>query len=813
MVDAPDNVIPLEIPPGFLKTTTPLAGKGRFTDGDKVRFPGGQPEKWKGWRKFIDDQLTGIARGAGSWTNQYGNSNIAIGTHLKLYAITGDDTLIDITPIRASSVINTNPFAIPTSTQLITVTDTAFGGSAGDFVTYSGAITAYNMNREFQIVEKLSADTYTIDYGELFTTQEKSLLNFDGVDASTTFTDTNNGAGARIWTAVGNAQLDTADKKWGTASLLCDGTGDCITTPDTADIELSTGDWTIECWFKCNVATGTARAIYGRSDAGFTAAASSLVIRRDSATDFIKAYVSDGSTFAIVTSTTGYTSALNTGWHHIALVRSGNVLKMFLDGVQEGGNVAFTGTLPNLGAVWCIGARTSAAADSWLGWIDGFRLVVGTARYTANFTPPTGPWGTPAGGAAVTAAYQINVGSPGTVYGLGWGAGPWGIGTWSTERTEGIPIDGRYWSVVEYGNDLLASPSLGGLYLWQEATDDRAEVVAGAPTSMRAMFVTGERFIFALGTTTGMTVQWPDVDDLTDWTPAPGNTANSRTLQSGGRLIAGCPLTDGLNLVWSDTSLYIFQKVETDFIYDSRMAGSNCGLIGQGAFCRVSGVAFWMSGQLVHMYAQGVQSIPNFEDIRSFVFEDMDAAQTSKVWCQYDQKNNQVRWGYCSNGATEPDKYFDVSLDGRWIWTTGTLDRTTGTLYRPAQALTLMVDSDSYVWAHDVGVDDGDNAMEAYLTYGLYVLTRGEVNVDITNLVPDCERQVGLLDYEIFTKDRTEDAANLEELTLSVNPGTGLAECRVAGRHFGMTIRSNSLGGDFRFGTHALELGPSGERP
>jgi hypothetical protein len=594
MLATPDNIIPLELPPGFLKTKTPLAGKGRYTDGDKCRFVGDMPEKWGGFEKFIDEQLAGVARGMTSWTNADGNSNVGIGTHLKLYAITGDDTLEDITPIRASSTINNNPFAVVEDETEVTVTDTAHGVSdAGEYVTFSGAtaVGGITIVGEYVITAVVDANTYTIEH--------------------------------------------------------------------------------------------------------------------------------------------------------------------------------------------------SAPATS-----------------TAS-----------GGGNAVVAEYQIPPGSSGTAYGLGWSAGTWGSSTWGTPRTSGgIALSFRYWSVREYGNELMASPSGGTLYLWEEATDDRAEPVSGAPSSMRFMFVTGERFIFALGTTSPMTIQWPDVDDPTDWTPSALNTANTRTLQSGGALMGGCPLTDGLNLVWSDTSLYVFQKDTTDFIYDSRLAGTGCGLIGPQAFDRVSGVAYWMSGQQCHMYAQGVQDIPNFEDVRAYVFEDMDPGQISKTWCLHDQKNNQMRWGYCSRGALEPDKYFDVSLDGKYAWTTGTLARTTGCVHRPATAQTLMVDLDGYVQAHDVGKDDNGAIMPFHLTWGQYALTRGEVNVDVTGILPDTERQVGAISYEITTYERENDPVPVDSQTVSMGPSIGSEELRVCGRIFTMTARCSTLGGDVRFGIPRLELGPSGER-
>ena len=587
--------LPLEVPPGIVKADSPNGANGRFTDGNKVRFYRGKPEKWPGWEQFIDDTLQGICRGAVAWSNKYGNTNTAFGTHLKLYVVSGDDALSDITPIRASSTINTGPFAVTNGLTTVTVTDTSHGADQGDFVTFSGATAAggITISGGYQIVTTIDNNSYTITH-------------------------------------------------------------------------------------------------------------------------------------------------------------------------------------------------TSAATSTTTG-----------------------------GGASVVAAYQINIGSTGGVVGLGWGAGPWGEGTWGTPRTEGIPLDIRFWSVVEYGNDLLASPSGGTIYLWEEATDDRAEALSGAPVYIRAMFVTGERFIFALGSgsdgTTPMKVQWPDQDDPTDWTPTASNTANSRTLQSGSRLINGTSLSDGINLVWSDTSLYVFQYTGSDFVYDSRLVGTSCGLIAPLAFAKISGVAFWMSGDGFNMYASGVQAIPNADDVLKYVFRDMDVSQITKVFCIYDQKQGQCRWHYCSSGQTEPDKYVDVMV-GDWAWTTGTLSRTGGAAYRSGDSSMLLVDSSGVIYSHGNGLDADGAAMESYVTFGLYALGRSEVNVDVMGVIPDCQRQVGNLTYELYTKERPNSAANFDSQTVTMAATDEIGDARISGRHFGMTVRSNVLGGDYRLGTVNLELGQTGKR-
>lgn len=226
-----------------------------------------------------------------------------------------------------------------------------------------------------------------IDTATATDTTQKVLLHLDGADASTTITDSNAGGAAKTWTANGNAQIDTAQSKFGGASLLCDGTGDYVSTPDHADLTLGAGDFTVDLQFNVNAAGGSRLGLAGQCNSTETDASTSWKIERTSG-NLIKATVCVGSTPFAVTGTTQFTNAVNTGWHHAALVRTGNVLKLFIDGVQEGGNVAISGTVNDSANALAIGRMGELASPSWNGWVDEFRLTVGAAKWTANFTPP-----------------------------------------------------------------------------------------------------------------------------------------------------------------------------------------------------------------------------------------------------------------------------------------------------------------------------------------------------------------------------------------------------------------------------------------
>lgn len=216
----------------------------------------------------------------------------------------------------------------------------------------------------------------------------KVLLHFDGADAGTIITDTNSGGGAHVWTAAGNANTDDAQKKFGATSLGLDGTGDWVTTPDSADFTLGSGAWTVDLWFNCNAAGGVTSSLAGQSDNALLNTSISFILYRSSA-NVIVADVQVGATLSRVTGTTQFTNAVNTGWHHVALVRTGNILRLFIDGLQEGGDVAITGTVNNSANALRVGALGEFVTSPWTGWIDEFRLSVGVARWTAAFNVPT----------------------------------------------------------------------------------------------------------------------------------------------------------------------------------------------------------------------------------------------------------------------------------------------------------------------------------------------------------------------------------------------------------------------------------------
>src|SRR5210317_1411694 len=132
----------LALKPGIDKQNTEYGAEGGWTDGDNIRFRYGMPEKIGGWTYFNDaaDYLVGFASYTFSWNNLAGTPYLAVGTDRKVYVSVGG-AWYDITPLRATTSAGDVTFSASAGSPVITVTDASHGGSQGDFVTFSDAVS------------------------------------------------------------------------------------------------------------------------------------------------------------------------------------------------------------------------------------------------------------------------------------------------------------------------------------------------------------------------------------------------------------------------------------------------------------------------------------------------------------------------------------------------------------------------------------------------------------------------------------------------------------------------------------------------
>jgi len=221
--------------------------------------------------------------------------------------------------------------------------------------------------REFNL-DKIKATGTTV--GDVYFPQTRLLLPFDGANTATTTSDLSNGN--HSVTFNGNAQISTAQSKFGGSSCYFDGTGDYLSVPSSSDFVWA-GAFTLECWVRFSSLSGSPYVTTSGTD--------------DDYFHRIR-YVSSGWNIAMLSTVlSGGTDSLSVDtWYHIALVRkSDNTTVFYRDGVSKATGTV-SGTINNNNGL-LFGKYSGGYYLN--GYIDDVRVTQSLARYTSAFTPPT----------------------------------------------------------------------------------------------------------------------------------------------------------------------------------------------------------------------------------------------------------------------------------------------------------------------------------------------------------------------------------------------------------------------------------------
>ena len=254
----------------------------------------------------------------------------------------------------------------------LTYTDATNYGTMNTAARIGGGLS--NVNWFFGNISNLRIVKGTAVYTANFTPPTTPLTAISGTSLLLNFTNAGifDNAAENDMETVGNAQISTSVKKYGTGSLAFDGTGDWLLVPDEVNLRMGTNKFTVEAWVYLS-ATGSARGLVGKgtSTTGWLLSTNS----------------SDQVVFTYGSTTLTSSSALSAStWTHVAVVREGtgtNQTKIYI-----GGSLVATGTVAtdfNQTNPMYIGAdRTGGSALN--GYIDDLRITKGFARYTSAFT-------------------------------------------------------------------------------------------------------------------------------------------------------------------------------------------------------------------------------------------------------------------------------------------------------------------------------------------------------------------------------------------------------------------------------------------
>lgn len=207
----------------------------------------------------------------------------------------------------------------------------------------------------------------------------KLLLHADG--NANSFVDSS--SFAKTVTVTGNATQSTVKSKFGGKSAYFDGSGDYLQVADSDDWDFGSGNFTVDMWAARSV-TGVRQYLIDQTDSAGAnvntsfmleyTAANKLQVTAMNAVTPLSNYIQVASTAAVT----------DNNWHHVAMVRNGTALNVYLDGVPVISTTINFTVNPSAQPL-SVGAMSSFGL-SLNGYLDEVRISKGIARWTSDFS-------------------------------------------------------------------------------------------------------------------------------------------------------------------------------------------------------------------------------------------------------------------------------------------------------------------------------------------------------------------------------------------------------------------------------------------
>jgi hypothetical protein len=277
-----------------------------------------------------------------------------------------------------------------------TVTDAINGGSSAPYIgrTFDTTGTIYFGGYISNLRVVIGSAIYTSNFS--VPTSPVTTTSNGGASPSTLPTPSQvsllcNFANAEIYDnteknnliTVGNASVSASQVKYGTGSIVFDGSGDYLTIPASNGFNFGSENFTVECWFYSTTTNTGYGGIFVKGSSEPGRYTFNISPAGNTAQFWINKWGVGGP---ICGSSTVITNGV---WHHLAAVRNNNVFTFYVDGVAGSVTNTWTGSIDDSLVNSYIGADPFNLSRAINAYIDDLRITKGIARYTSNFTPPS----------------------------------------------------------------------------------------------------------------------------------------------------------------------------------------------------------------------------------------------------------------------------------------------------------------------------------------------------------------------------------------------------------------------------------------
>jgi hypothetical protein len=350
------------------------------------------------------------------------------------------------------------------------------------------------------------------------------------------------------------------------------------------------------------------------------------------------------------------------------------------------------------------------------------------------------------------------------------------------------------------------------------------------------------RFTFCFGATDyastvydPMLIRWSDQESVTNWTPAITNQSGSLRLSHGSLIQMALQARQEI-LVFTDSAIYSLQFLGAPYVWGSQLLSDNISVVSLNAAAYTNGVAYWMGQDKFYKYDGRVQTLRC--DLRQFIYNDINRAQFSQIFCNTNEGFNEVWWFYCTQNSTTIDRYvvYNYAED---IWYYGSMARTAwldSSLRNYPVAATY---ANNLVYQEN-GVDDGtlDTPVPilASITTSQFDIGDGHNMAFVWRMLPDLtfrgstEGTTPSVTMQLLPLQNsgsgynnplslggTNTTASLpvtatQSYPIDLDTFTGQLNIRIRGRQMSMRMFSYQLGTQWQLGSPRIDIRQDGRR-
>lgn len=404
----------------------------------------------------------------------------------------------------------------------------------------------------------------------------------------------------------------------------------------------------------------------------------------------------------------------------------------------------------------------------------------------------------------------------------GYGVGDYGLGDYGEGGSGQIIAPMRQWSLDHWGQDLIASPSGGGIYYWTPPDPVPATVMPNAPIYNTAVFVMAQvQIAVALGAEISSTqepllIRWSDAGDFTAWTATATNQAGSYQITGGSMIVGGLAVGLGA-LVWTDQDLWSMTYSGLPFVFGFNRIAPECGLVAQRAAGAVGGLVMWLGLHQFFRYGggDGVKSVEC--SVWDFYWNNTDQTQLGQYHCAINANFNEMAWHFPLAttsplwSALAPMAYIKYNyIEDCWDYGLSSQYQRTAWVGHSPIGSPVGADLDGLLQQHELGYDANGVGMQWSWTTGGFDLAEGEEFVFVDLLIPD-SITVGspTINYTV-TAANYPNAPPITVGPFPVTPTTPFVPLRIRGHQISIGASGSDLGTFNRLGAMRYRTAPDG---